>query len=173
MTDERISEIEARLSASLQAVARLVSDEPPTVFMPEQVPVVSVRLEHTPAGAQPRRARVVLAGVLAVVVVLVGGFVLFLALRDSSSERARIDTPAASVTTAAAPTTVDPNLVDVPNVVGKVALDAQSLLAAAGFGSEVTLVSSAQPAGTVVAQSPAGNRAAPGSAVQLTVSSGS
>ena len=64
-------------------------------------------------------------------------------------------------------------VVIVPNVVGLTAGEAETKLAQAGLKPVVQLhVPSAQPAGTVVAQNPAGGQARKGSSVQLNVSDG-
>jgi serine/threonine-protein kinase len=70
------------------------------------------------------------------------------------------------VSTGAAP-------VAVPNVVGQQENQAQSTLQAKGFQVSVKSdATSTQPTGTVVAQSPSGGTAAPGSTVTITVSGG-
>jgi beta-lactam-binding protein with PASTA domain len=61
----------------------------------------------------------------------------------------------------------------VPGVVGKQQAAAESALSAAGFGFSTTPKASSEPSGTVLSQSPnGGQRAAPGTQVQLTVSEG-
>jgi eukaryotic-like serine/threonine-protein kinase len=61
---------------------------------------------------------------------------------------------------------------NVPSEVGQSSDAAQHDLAAKGFKPAVTEVSSDQPTGTVVAQSPSGGQARKGSSVQLNVSKG-
>jgi serine/threonine-protein kinase len=65
-----------------------------------------------------------------------------------------------------------PANVEVPSEVGTTVDQARAGLAAKGFRVAVTLVPSDQPAGTVVAQNPAGGAAPKGSTVQLNVSQG-
>lgn len=61
---------------------------------------------------------------------------------------------------------------NVPSEVGKTAEEAQSDLADKGFEPSVVKVPSDEPAGTVVAQDPAGGQARKGATVQLSVSEG-
>jgi membrane peptidoglycan carboxypeptidase len=63
-------------------------------------------------------------------------------------------------------------LVDVPNVVGQNVQQASATLTAAGFAVATRDVEADAPPGQVVAQSPAGGQAEPGSTVTLDVSSG-
>lgn len=63
-------------------------------------------------------------------------------------------------------------LVDVPNVVGQTAEQARSALTAAGFSVTARDVEADAPPGQVVAQSPAGGQAEPGSTVTIDVSTG-
>jgi serine/threonine-protein kinase len=62
--------------------------------------------------------------------------------------------------------------VDVPSVVGLSQADATTQVKAAGLAVNVVPVPSDQPAGTVVAQNPAGGQADRGSSVRLNVSKG-
>ena len=63
-----------------------------------------------------------------------------------------------------------PAQVAVPNVVGRMQIDAATIIQAAGFKATPVEQQSTQPPGTVIAQSPAGNANAPqGSVVVLTV----
>jgi beta-lactam-binding protein with PASTA domain len=65
-----------------------------------------------------------------------------------------------------------PANVEVPSEVGNTVDQAKTDLTAKGFQVAVTLVPSDQPAGTVIAQNPAGGAAPKGSSVQLNVSQG-
>jgi hypothetical protein len=178
------TETEARLRSTLQAIARVVPDEPPAAAAPvpgEPLPVElepargSVRPDPTrpsrPAWPSGRQVRVLVAAGIALVALLVGGIVVL--ARDDTHGRERVETPAAPATHDTPTTTIDPNSVAVPNVVGKSSADAEAALTAAGFASYVTTVPSSQPAGTVVAQDPATGRAPRGSLVTLNVSLGS
>jgi serine/threonine-protein kinase len=60
----------------------------------------------------------------------------------------------------------------VPSVVGSTQADATTQLESAGLGANVVQVPSQDPAGTVVAQHPAGGKAKRGSSVRLNVSKG-
>lgn len=62
--------------------------------------------------------------------------------------------------------------VEIPNLVGTSATDAQAALEAKGFKVSLNPVPSNEPAGTAVAQHPAGGAAPKGSTVQLDVSQG-
>lgn len=64
-------------------------------------------------------------------------------------------------------------LVEVPNLVGVLRAEAESLLSAAGLDANVVEVPSAEPVGTVVAQNPPGGQLRQGEAVRLNVSRGS
>jgi len=159
--------IEARLTRTLQEVARLVPDEPDAAHLPDDH-VVSLQ----PARETRHRTRIAVAAAVAVVLLLAGGALLL--ARGGSDDAARVDSPAASAPAPTTSTVADPNLVAVPNVVGRSLADAQSILGAAGFAATVTNVPSAQPAGTVVGQDPAaGGRAARGANLNLQVSGGS
>ena len=63
-------------------------------------------------------------------------------------------------------------LVTVPSVVGTTESDATAQVTAAGLKPNIVQVPSTQPAGTVVAQHPAGGQAERGSTVRLNVSRG-
>lgn len=63
-------------------------------------------------------------------------------------------------------------LTDVPNVIGQTAEQARSALTAAGFSVTARDVAAPAPPGQVVAQSPAGGQAEPGSTVTIDVSTG-
>lgn len=183
--DDR-TEMEARLTRTLDAVARLVPDEPeraeaPTEEVARLAPARETRQRRDrsrPAGRGPqrrpaRRPRTVVVACAVGLVLVLAGATLLLARGDDSSDRVRIDSPAASAPKRTPTTTVDPSLVEVPNVVGRPLADAQSTLAAAGFSVLLRYVTSPQPSGTVVAQDPATGRAPRATTLTLDVSSGS
>jgi eukaryotic-like serine/threonine-protein kinase len=62
-----------------------------------------------------------------------------------------------------------PQQVTIPNVIGQSQLAAQGILATAGFNVEVNQVSNPANAGKVIAQSPSGGEAPPGTKVTITV----
>jgi penicillin-binding protein 1A len=71
------------------------------------------------------------------------------------------------------PSPPTPTLGTVPSVVGLAQKDAEAALRSAGFGSRIQVVNATDPAGTVVAQSPAGGSSvAAGTVVTLQVSNG-
>lgn len=127
----------------------------------------------------------ILLGVLALVLIGVIAFGLWLLLRgdDSNPEPTPSPTvaPTSVVPTTAAPTTAAPTTaaptsaapVAVPPVVGRTEAEARSLLSAVGLQPELDFVESSQPAGTVVDADPQpGSQVAPNSTVTLFISEG-
>jgi hypothetical protein len=122
----------------------------------------------------------ILLGVLALLLIGVIAFGLWLLLRDDSGSPEPTPSPTVVPTTAApttaAPTTAAPTsaaAVAVPPVIGRSEAEARTLLDAAGLQPELDFVESDQPAGTVVdADPPPGSQVAPNSTVTLFISEG-
>ena len=94
---------------------------------------------------------------------------------STSSPTSTASTPTSVTTSTTTQTPTTGQLTIVPNVIGESVAQAEALLSAAGFESKTQSQStpSGMAAGTVVAESPgAGSRVAPGSTVELTISSG-
>jgi hypothetical protein len=175
MSERDVTALEDRLRDTLHAVAALVPDHAPERTATEAV--TPLRAVESPAasGSHPRMAlrnRRVLATTLvaaaAVVVALVVGALLLTS--QDSARRVRVGAGGEPGQTSAVTTTPDPNLVEVPNVLGMTQADASAVLTQAGF----TAVIRPEPAmpsqvGLVVAQDPALGRAPRGSQVKIAI----
>jgi hypothetical protein len=127
----------------------------------------------------------ILLGVLALVLIAVIAFGLWLLLRDDGANPEPTPSPTAAPTsvvpTTAAPTTAAPTTaaptsaaaIAVPPVIGRTEAEARSLLDGAGLQPRLEFVESDQPAGTVVDADPQpGSQVAPDSTVTLFISEG-
>ncbi|GIF47050.1 PASTA domain-containing protein [Asanoa ferruginea] len=127
----------------------------------------------------------ILVGIIALILLGVLAFGLWLILRGDGGTPAPTATSSAPAPTTAAPTTVAPTTsspsptattpaaVEVPVVEGRSVLDAGQLLSDAGLPARLNYVASDEPAGTVVGSDPdAGTEVPPGTTVTLEVSLG-
>jgi len=127
----------------------------------------------------------ILVGVIALVLLGVLAFGLWLILRGDGGTPAPTVTSSAPAPTTAAPTTVAPTAsspsptattpaaVEVPEVEGHSVLEAGQLLSDAGLPARLNYVASDEPAGTVVGSDPeAGTEVKPGTTITLEVSLG-
>ncbi|MEV4621663.1 PASTA domain-containing protein [Asanoa sp. NPDC049573] len=127
----------------------------------------------------------ILVGIIALILLGVLAFGLWLILRGDGSTPAPTPTTSAPAPTTAAPTTVAPTTsspsptvttpaaIEVPEVEGRSVLEAGQVLSDAGLPARLTYVASDEPAGTVVGSDPpAGAQVKPGTTVTLQVSLG-
>ncbi|HEV7706721.1 MAG TPA: PASTA domain-containing protein [Asanoa sp.] len=127
----------------------------------------------------------ILVGVIALILLGVLAFGLWLILRGDGGTPAPTVTSSAPAPTTAAPTTVAPTTsspsptastpaaVEVPEVEGRGVLEAGQILSDAGLSARLNYVASDEPAGTVVGSDPdAGTEVQPGTTITLEVSLG-
>jgi beta-lactam-binding protein with PASTA domain len=156
-----------------------VDPEGETVIDPDWTPGpdTHVRYEEQREEVQPPRPTrpTLWPWLLALLVLVLAGLAaaFYLSGDDDPAETTAATSAEPTTTGTTTSTTTAGATVDVPDVVGTQAVEAEATLAEAGLRANVHTVPSARPGGTVVAQSPApGTEVEEGSAVRLNVSAG-
>ena len=168
MSAGEFTDLERQLVDSLRRVAATVVDDPP--------PLANLldRASVAPPAdrRRPGRGRRLLPATVAVAAVVVAGVLVAVGVRQTGNEGAAVRVQAGGQPRGGSSSTTvrGDGLVAVPDVVGTSPVDATDRLVAAGFRTNVVMVTDPAHAGVVAAQEPrAGARVPSGQEVLLTV----
>ena len=165
-----------RARASRHPPMRVVPPEDETIVADDWPirPEGQVVVEQTVAEVVPRRRMpVIWPWLLGLLLLVLGGLGAYYVVSQDDDDDAAATTTTAPTTTAPTTTATTAQAtapVSVPDVVGTTSSEATAALREAGLEANLVSVPSRQPAGSVVAQSPAAGEQAPeGSTVRLNV----